>query len=123
MGDSEETVQDTGTDVSGANDNSGDEGSYAEPGAYTNPDGTTGYAGTQSDGSSNYFGEDSGEYDASAGATLSVGLLGIGLAGEGVVAGLAAGGVISEAAASTAGQVYMGLEMGIEGAHAIFGDD
>ncbi len=123
MGDSEESYQDPSTEDSGAEDTSGDEGSYAEPGAYTNPDGTTGYAGTQSEGTSSYFGEDSGNYDASVGAAVAVGGLGIGLGGEAVFAGMEAAGIISEGVAEAGGQALMGIDMGIEGLHAIFGDD
>lgn len=61
-----------------ADDTSADpeEGTYAEPGAYSNADGTTGYAGVQSDPAEQPL---EGDYPASLGAAFAVIGLGIDL--------------------------------------------
>jgi hypothetical protein len=83
-----------------ADDTSADpeEGTYAEPGAYSNADGTTGYAGVQSDPAEQPL---EGDYPASLGAAFAVLGLGIDLG-----VGIAFAGA-GEAIAQTVGAVTM----------------
>lgn len=86
-----------------------EEGTYAEPGAYSNADGTTGYAGLQSDPAEQPL---EGDYPASVGAAFAVGALGIDLAvGIAGVEGLA-GGVVF--VASEFGGAVLGEVLGEE---------